>query len=413
MDNIFDVIVIGGGPAGMMAAGRVAELGRSVLLLEKNQNLGKKLLLTGGGRCNLTNNKSNIRELALSYKGSDQFLMSAFSQFDAVKSIEFFNSMGVKTKEEEYGRVFPVSDSSQTVLNALEKYMKTGGVEIKTKSAVKNVSFDRENKVFTVQLKNSDVFSAKSCVVAAGGMSHPETGSSGEGFNWLEKMGHKIIKTDVSLVPIAIKDGWVKKAAGLTLNDIKLTVFLDGKKQFIQKGKILFTHFGISGPTVLNMSKDVGELLRGGEVIIKLDLFPKLDLGALKQNLQGVLVAESNKKIKNTLGAIIPLALVPIILKITEIDGETPNHSVSHEDRKKLVKIFKEIPVLVDGLLGADRAIVSSGGVPLEEINFKTMESRVVPGLFIVGDMLNINRPSGGYSLQLCWTTGFIAGSNS
>ncbi len=412
MDNIFDVVVIGGGPAGMMAAGRAAELGRSVLLLEKNQNLGKKLLLTGGGRCNLTNNKPNIRELALGYKGSDQFLMSAFSQFDVAKTIEFFNDLGVKIKEEEYGRVFPVSDKAQTVLDALLKYMKNGGVKIKIKSAVKNVSFDKENKIFTIQLKNDEVFMAKSCVVATGGVSHPETGSTGEGFDWLKKLGHKIIKTDASLVPIAVKDKWIKDLSGLTLNDIKLTVFLDNKKQFIKKGKILFTHFGVSGPTVLNMSKDIGELLSAGEVIIKLDLFPKLDLGTLKQNLQNILVAESNKKLKNTLGLIVPLAIVPIILKITGIDGETLNHSVRHEERIKLINCMKEIPMHIEGLLGPHRAIVSSGGVALEEINFKTMQSRILPELFIVGDCLNIDRPSGGYSLQLCWTTGFIAGSS-
>jgi len=413
MDNILDVIVIGGGPAGMMAAGRAAELGRSVLLLEKNINLGKKLLLTGGGRCNLTNNKPNIRELALSYKGSDQFLMSAFSQFDATKNIEFFNSIGVKTKEEEYGRVFPVSDKAQTVLDALLKYMKNGGVEIKIKAVVVDVSFDKETNLFNVQLKNGESFSAKSCVVATGGVSHPETGSTGDGFNWLKKLGHKIIKTDASLVPLAVKDKWIKELSGLTLNDIKLTVFLDNKKQFIQKGKILFTHFGISGPTVLNMSKDIGELLRAGEVVIKLDLFPKLDLGKLKQNLQNILVAESNKKIKNTLGEMIPLSLVSVILKISGINTETLNHSVRHEERIKLVKFMKEIPMRVEGLLGADKAIVSSGGVSLEEVDFKIMQSRILPNLFIVGDALNINRPSGGYSLQLCWTTGYVAGNNT
>jgi len=412
MDNIFDVIVIGGGPAGMMAAGRAAELGRSVLLLEKNEKLGRKLLLTGGGRGNLTNNKQSIRELALCYKNCDQFLMSAFSQFNASKTLEFFNSMGIKTKEEEYGRVFPVSDKSQTILDALIKYMKKSGVEIKTKAVVVNISFNKETDLFNIQLKNGEVFLAKACIVATGGVSHPETGSTGDGFDWLKKMGHKIIKTDVSLVPIAIKDKWVKDLAGLTLNDIKLTIFLDDKKQFIQKGKILFTHFGISGPTVLNMSKDIGKLLRGGEVIIKLDLFPKLDLGTLKQNLQNILVVESNKKIKNTLGSLVPLATVPMILKTIKVDGETVNHSLRHEDRMKIIKFIKEIPMIVDGLLGPDKAIVSSGGVPPEEINFKTMQSRIIPSLFIVGDAININRPSGGYSLQLCWTSGFIAGSN-
>ncbi|MEK7478447.1 MAG: aminoacetone oxidase family FAD-binding enzyme [Patescibacteria group bacterium] len=420
--NIWDVVVIGGGPAGMMATGRAAEMGHSVLLLEKNQILGKKLLLTGGGRCNFTNNKQNIRDLALSYKESDQFLMSAFSQFDAVKTIEFFNERGMKTKEEAEGRVFPVSDKAQTVLDVLVKYMKNGGVEIKKGVAVVDITFNKENSIFAIQLstygrsvnvgKNRETFLAKSCVIATGGVSHPETGSMGEGFNWLKKLGHKIIKTDASLVPIAVKDKWIKELSGLTLNDIKLTAYLDGKKQFIQKGKILFTHFGISGPTVLNMSKDVGELLHSGEVVIKLDLFPKLDLGTLKQNLQKILVAESNKKLKNTLNALIPLTLVPVMLKLAGIDGETANHSVSHEDRTKLVKYMKEIPMRIEGLLGADKAIVSSGGVPLEEVNFKTMQSRIVPQLFIVGDALNINRPSGGYSLQLCWTTGFVAGNN-
>jgi len=411
-NNIYDVVVIGGGPAGMMAAGRAAEKGRSVLLLEKNQTLGNKLLLTGGGRCNFTNNKKNIRDLALSYKGSDQFLMSAFSQFDAVKTIEFFNTRGIKTKEEEYGRVFPVSDKAQTVLDAMVKYMKTGGAALKTNADVVNITFNKENDLFAVQLKNKEVFAGRSCVVATGGVSHPETGSTGDGFIWLKKLGHKIVKTDASLVPIAVKDKWIKELSGLTLNDIKLTAYLDGKKQFIQKGKILFTHFGISGPTVLNISKDIGELLNSGEVVIKLDLFPKLDLGTLKNDLQKILVAESNKKLKNTLNALIPLTLVPAILKMTGIDGETANHSVSHEDRMKLVKYFKEIPMHIEGLLGADKAIVSSGGVPLEEVNFKTMQSRILPKLFIVGDALNINRPSGGYSLQLCWTTGFVAGNS-
>ena len=412
-NKIWDVVVIGGGPAGMMAAGRAAELGRSVLLLEKNEALGRKLLITGGGRCNFTNNKKNIRDLATSYKGSDQFLMSAFSQFDVAKTIKFFNDRGMKAKEEAEGRIFPVSDKAQSVLDVLIKYMKVGKVEIKTNADVVNITFNKENDLFAIQLKNKEVFSAKSCIVSTGGVSHPETGSTGDGFVWLKKMGHTIVRPNAALVPIALKDRWVKELAGLTLNDIKLTVFLDNKKQLIQKGKILFTHFGISGPTVLNMSKEVGEILGYGEVTIKLDLFPKLDLGTLKQNLQKILVAESNKKIKNTLNAFVPLTLVPVILRLTSIDGEILNHSLSHENRMKIVKCVKEISMNVKELMGADMAIVSSGGIALEEVNFKTMQSRILPQLFIVGDALNINRPSGGYSLQLCWTTGFVAGSNA
>lgn len=412
-ENKFDVIVIGGGPSGMMAAGRAAELGRSVLLLEKNSTLGKKLLMTGGGRCNLTNNKQNMRTMVAQYKGSDQFLMSAFSQLDVAKTIEFFNSRGMETKEEAEGRIFPSSDKAQSVLRVLLKYMDKGGVEVRTNVTVADLFLDEKKEYVMVKTKDGKVFTARSCVVATGGVSHPETGSTGEGFVWLKKMGHTIIENNFALVPIAIKDEWAKQLAGVTLADIKLTTFQNGEKQDTQKGKILFTHFGISGPMVLNMSKDVGELLHRGEVIIILDLFPKLDQGALKQSLQNILVAESNKKLKNTLSAIIPSAFVPIILSMTGIDGEISNHSIRHEDRIKLISQMKEIPMRVEGLLGADKAIVSSGGVALREVNFKTMQSRIAPQIYVTGDVLNVDRPSGGYSLQLCWTTGFVAGSNA
>ncbi len=410
---MWDVIVIGGGPAGMMAAGRAAELGRSVLLLEKNPILGKKLLITGGGRCNLTNNKQNIRVMAAQYKGSGQFLMSAFSQFDVAKTLNFFNSQGMATKEEAEGRMFPSSNTSQSVLDVLVRYMNKGKVEVRTNSMIDNLSLDDEKKYITLRLKKGKMLTARSCIVAAGGTSHPETGSTGEGFIWLKKIGHTIVKNNFALVPITIEDEWVKKIAGVTLRDIKLTTTQNGKKQNAQKGKLLFTHFGISGPTILNMSKDIRELMYGGEVIIMLDLFPKLDPNALKQSLQDILIAESNKKLKNTLSALVPSALVSVILKITGINGEVANHSIRREDRMKLIKYMKEIPMHVKGLLGANKAIVSSGGVAPEEVNFKTMQSRIVPQIYIIGDALNINRPSGGYSLQLCWTTGFVAGSNA
>lgn len=410
---MWSVIVIGGGPAGMMAAGRAAELGRSVLLLEKNPKLGKKLLLTGGGRCNLTNNKQNMRVMAAQYKGSEQFLMSVFSQFDVTKTLDFFNQRGMKTKEEEDGRIFPFSNVSRSVLDVLVKYMDDGGVEVRTNAIVADLFFDEKKENIAIRLNGGEVFMARSCVIATGGVSHPETGSTGDGFAWIEKMGHTIIKNNFILVPVTIKDEWVKKMAGVTLDDIKLTITQNGKKYDVQKGKLLFTHFGISGPMVLNMSKDIGELLRGGEVVIMLDLFPKFNHDTVKQKLQNILVVESNKKLKNALGAFVPSAFVPAIFAMTGIDGETANHSIRHEDRMKLVKYMKEIPMRVEGLLGADKAIASSGGVALEEVNFKTMQSRIASQIYIVGDALNINRPSGGYSLQLCWTTGFVAGSNA
>ncbi len=395
-----------------MAAGRAAERGRSVLLLEKNPILGKKLLTTGGGRCNVTNNKPDIRTLAAEYKGSGQFLMSAFSQFDVAKTLDFFNSRGMPTKEELNGRIFPASDRSESVLDVLIKYLAQGGVEVRTNTMIRDLAFSKSKKLVTVTLQNGTELQAKSCVVATGGTSHPETGSTGDGFIWLARLGHTIIKNDFALVPLAVKDRWVKKISGVTLDDIKITVLQDGKKQETQRGRLLFTHFGVSGPMILNMSKSIGELLHGGEVTIMIDLLPQLDLGALKQNLQTILVAESNRKLKNSLGTLVPGALIPVLLNLTGINGETPSHSVSHSDRLKLVQGLKAIPLHIEGLLGANKAIVSSGGVDLREVNFKTMQSRLAPPIYLTGDVLNINRPSGGYSLQICWTTGFIAGSN-
>ncbi|HUX35906.1 MAG TPA: aminoacetone oxidase family FAD-binding enzyme [Candidatus Paceibacterota bacterium] len=423
----YDVVVVGGGPAGMMAAGRAAELGKSVLLLEKNSTLGKKLLITGGGRCNVTNNPSTAlrtgspgtRAMLAKYKDSDKFLFSAFSQFGAKDTLEFFNKRGMATKEENEGRIFPISDKAQSVWDVLFRYMKEGGVEIRTNQEVIGLSVGKDGNSVIVKLKNKTELIAKSCVLATGGTSRPETGSTGEGFKWLKKLGHKIIENDVALVPVAIKDlprrqagVWSKKLSGVALKDIKLTTFQNGEKQAAQIGKLLFTHFGISGPTVLNMSKEIGELLKYGEVSIKLDLFPKLDQGALKKKLQELLITESNKKLKNTLGKLIPSALVGAVLELSNIDGETANHSVRSGDRVKLAALLKTIPLNVKGLLGSDKAVVSSGGVALEEVNFKTMQSRIVPNLYLVGDVLNIDRPSGGYSLQLCWTTGFVAGTN-
>ena len=412
-EKIWDVVVIGGGPAGMIAAGRAAELGRSVLLLEKNPSIGKKLLITGGGRCNVTNNKPDVRTMLAKYKGSDKFLFSAFSQFAVAETLEFFSQRGMAVKEENEGRIFPVSDKSQSVWNVLEKYMKEGGVKIQTNSAVSDILIDKGTKDLNIYLKNKTALTAKSCIIATGGTSHPETGSTGEGFLWLKKLGHKIIRSEASLVPVELKDAWAKKLGGVTLDNIKLTVFQNKEKQDAKIGKLLFTHFGISGPTVLNMSKNIGELAQYGEVVIILDLFPKLDSGAMRQKLQDLLVTESNKMLKNTLSKLIPSALVDAVLKLADIAGETPNHSVRSDDRKKLVALMKAIPLNVKGLLGEDKAIVSSGGVALEEVNFKTMQSRLVPNLYIVGDALNIDRPSGGYSLQICWTTGYVAGSNS
>lgn len=416
-DTIWDAVVIGAGPAGMMAAGRAAELGAnktgySVLLLEKNSILGKKLLITGGGRCNLTNTGIAIPTLPAKYKDNAKFLFSAFSQFSVQDTLNFFNQRKLATKEENEGRIFPVSDKAQSVWDVLVRYMKKNGVRIQANARVRGIATDLEKKYIYIQMSNGKKIITRSCVVATGGISHPETGSTGDGFTWLKKIGHTIVDSDFALVPIALKDSWAKKLGGITLKDIKLTIFQNNEKRGSQNGNLLFTHFGVSGPTILNMSKEIGELMQYGEVTIELDIFPGLDHGTLKQKLQALLVGESNRKLKNTLGKLLPSAFTSAVLELGHIDGEIANHSVRREERIRLTRLMKAIPLNVKGLLGANKAVISSGGVALTEVNFKTMQSHLVPNLYIIGDVLNIDRPSGGYSLQLCWTTGFVAGSS-
>jgi predicted Rossmann fold flavoprotein len=414
--TLWDVVVIGGGASGMMAAGTAAARGKKVLLLEKNPELGKKLLITGGGRCNVTNNKTDNRAMLAKYKGNDQFLFSTFSQWNVESTLSFFNSRGMETKEENEGRIFPLSNSAQSVYDVLHAYMKEGGVQVHKSSTVAGIARDKNIDAFSILTKSGNKIGAKKVILATGGTSRPETGSTGEGFLWLKKLKHTVIENDFALVPIALTDAWVKRISGLTIPDIRLTTYQthEGKlvKQDAYKGKVLFTHVGISGPTVLNMSRDVGELLKYGDVVIGLDLFPAKDGGKLRTELQTILVSESNRKLKNVLSMLIPSSLVTPILRLAELDGDTFCHSVRTEDRLKLIETIKNIPLHVKGLLGKEKAVVSSGGVPLTEVDTKTMESRIVPGLFLIGDVLNIDRPSGGYSLQLCWTTGHVAGEH-
>lgn len=412
MDNkIWDVVVIGGGPAGMMAAGRAAERGKRVLLLEKNDSLGKKLRITGGGRCNVTNNKPEISVLISSYKNSPKPLYSLFSQFGVSDTLDFFHSRNMQTKLEPEDRVFPLSNKAESVWQVMVDFIKNQNVTIKTFAEVKSISVEDSSQFIKIHLVNS-VITAKSCVVATGGTSHPETGSTGDGFIWLKQLGHTINANNFALVPVALKDKWIASVAGLTLDEVKISIYQYNKKQDSKKGRILFTHVGLSGPTILNMSSKIGELLQEDDVFIDLDLFPELDLAQMKRELHETLSADTNKKIKNVLHLLIPKRLVPIFLDFAKVDPETFNHSVTKAQRSELIKLFKGLRLTVKGLLGADKAIVSSGGVKIEEVNFKTMMSRIIPNLFIVGDVLDIDRPSGGYSLQICWASGYVAGDN-
>jgi len=408
-NKIWDVIVIGGGPAGMIAAGKAAQRAKSVLLIEKNRILGKKLLVTGGGRCNLTNYKPDVKDLIMSYKNKPKALYSVFNQFSVLDTLDFFNSKGIQTKVEAEGRVFPVTNKAKSILDTLIDYMKNGNVLIKTNTTITNLS--KKNNLFSITT-NDTTYSSNTCILATGGLSAPITGSTGDGYKWLSKLGHKIVDNSLALVPIALKEDWPKQLSGLVLKDIEISIWQNNKKKLRKNGKFLFTHFGASGPTILNMSSTIGELLKSGKVVIKLDLHPSLNFAELKDQFNTHLQKENNKSIKISLKNFVTPALIPHLLQLINLDGNTPTHSVTKEKRLKLIHLLKEISFEVKNLLGADKAIISAGGVKKQDINFYTMESKIVSELYIVGDLLNIDKPSGGYSLQLCWSTGWIAGKN-
>ncbi len=409
---LYDVIVVGGGASGMMVAGCSAELGKRVLLLEKNNQLGVKLALTGGGRCNITNAEEDVRLFVSKYGATGKFLHSAFAQFSSKDTFSFFKSKGLPLKVEEYKRVFPETERATDVIESFERYLAKGKVSVRTGVTVKG--FVAENQYIGKVQTDAGDFSAHSFVLATGGVSHPETGSTGDGFSWLRALGHTVVAPSPTLVPLKVHETWAKKLLGVSLPMVQITFFVDKEKKFSRKGPLLFTHFGISGPTVLNSAGKVSSLLKEGVVTVALDLFPGVDQGAVDRKVTETFDANKNKSLKNVLKEIVLHGISDtIIALVPSIDPEIKVHSVTKGDRKKIVALLKWLPLTITGLMGLDRAVVADGGLPLTEVDMHTMRSLRYKNLFVTGDLLNIERPSGGYSLQLCWTTGFVAGSNA
>ena len=404
-----------------MSAGRAAERGAKVLLLEKNKKMGEKLKITGGGRCNITNAEYDTHELLKHYGSAGKFLFSAFAKFGVKDTFSFFESRGLSLVVEARNRAFPKTHKALDVYNVLEKYVKGGNATIKVNSPVTKVNFEKGH-IISVFCGDQEYF-ANNFIFATGDTTHRETGSTGDGFNWLRKIGHTVVDPTPSIVPLAVADTWVKKLAGITLEEMKITFFTDGVKDFSKKGRLLFTHFGLSGPLILNSASKVSDLLRSGTVTAIIDPFHSEDLGALEKRIIGVFNQNKNKILKNVMSEIVPRGMGKGLLFLIasdsntkanskdKIDIEKKVHSVTVEERKKLVRLLKSLSVTITGLMGEDRAVVSDGGVSLEEIDMRTMKSKIVDNLYVTGDLLHINRPSGGYSLQLCWTTGYVAGS--
>jgi predicted Rossmann fold flavoprotein len=406
---MYDVAVIGGGPAGMMAAIHAAERGARVVLLEKNEKLGKKLLITGGGRCNVTNATFDNRMLAQKYGKKGAFLLSPLSQWSAQSTINFFESRGMPTKVENESRVFPVSNSAQSVWDILVRDLKKYKVKILLNTPVTKISHAGES--ITGVETSHGIIQAHAYIITTGGTARPETGSTGEGFKWLTKLGHTTGTPASALVPVKVAEPWIKKLQGLALPNVKISLLENGIRREGKVGKILFTHFGLSGPLVLNMSRTIDEAMREGSVILSLDLFPVLDHSALDVTLRAHLDKHQNKKWQNALGGFAPALLVPALVGLSDIDPELFVNKVSRASRLAFVKKIKDLRITPIGLLGVEKAIVSSGGVILKEVNFKTMRSLKIQNLYLAGDVLDFDRPSGGFSLQICWTTGYVAGT--
>lgn len=408
----YDLIVIGGGASGMMAAGRAAERGFRVLLIEKNKKLGEKLRISGGGRCNITNAEEDVHVLLKAYGKAEQFLYALFSQFGVKETFSFFESRGLPLVVQARKRAFPNTEKAEDVVKTLIKYLQSGGVTVLTGKGVTGVHHDKYGISGIVCGK--ETYTATNYLFATGSMSHKETGSTGDGFKWLTRLGHTVKEATPTIVPLGTGEEWGHMLAGVSLSFMKITFFVDEKKALSKTGKILFTHFGISGPLILNLAHTVGDLLHSGHVTALIDAYPHTDLGSLEKTIIKVFDANKNKALKNIIKEFAPEGThkgISVLLK-ERLDIEKKVHLVTKEERKVIVRLLKALPLSITGLMGFDRAVIADGGVVLEEIDMRTMRSKKVPNLFVTGDLLHINRPSGGFSLQLCWSTGYVAGNH-
>lgn len=411
-EQIFDVIVVGGGASGMMAAGIASSRGKKVLLLEKNLRLGEKLRISGGGRCNITNEEYDVRAFLSHYKSAADFLYSPFSEFGVSNTFAFFESLGLPLVVQARNRAFPHTQKAIDVCNKLIENLKKYEVIVKTNCGVKKVL--QEGKEVIGVETNQGIFKAKSFIFSTGGVSHPETGSTGDGFKWLRTLGHTVKDPTPTIVPLSVEEEWVKSLAGVSLSFMKITFYLEGKKQFSKTGKVLFTHFGLSGPLILNSAAEVGELLLNGQVTATIDTYPDTNLGDMDKKVVNLFDSMKNNELKTAFKELVPAGTARALQTIfPKMDFAKKVHSVTREERKQIVNTLKALPITITGLMGNDRAVSADGGVVLSEVDTKTMRSKILDNLYLTGDLLHINRPSGGYSLQLCWTTGFVAGNSA
>lgn len=413
----FDVVVIGAGPAGIFAACRARTKGANTLLIEKNTLIGKKLLITGKGRCNITNSGS-IEEFISSY-ANGKFLYQAFGRFFNDDLIKFFESRGVETKVERGGRVFPVSDRSEDVVEALAEYLKISRVTVMTGEKAERIIVEsgegQKARVCGVKLAQSDkIVKAGRVVIATGGLSYPLTGSTGDGYRMAKELGHEVMPLMPSLVPLVTKEKYVRELAGLSLKNITVTSFADGKKLDSDYGEMLFTHFGVSGPVILTLSGQIAECLAGKQKVhISINLKMGLDEGTLKARLLRELDGAGLKTIANIMKTLLPQSMIPVFLAVTGIDPEKKGNQITKLERAAIQKWLTDFRLEIGSTRGFEDAIVTKGGVALKEINPKTMESKIITGLYFCGETIDVDGVTGGYNLQAAFSTGYLAGENA
>ncbi len=407
--NSADVLVIGGGAAGLMAAGTAASRGKSVILVEKNRILGKKLLITGKGRCNITNACEDMETLLENVTVNRTFLYSAFYGFTNEDTIKFFNDLGVETKIERGNRVFPVSDKSQSVVNALTSFVKKSGVNI-IYDRVTDILTDNNTSVYGVKCEKSGIIKAKSVVLATGGASYPLTGSTGDGYKWARDLGHKIVDITPSLVPVEIEEKWAYDLMGTSLKNIEITVVNEkNKKIYKDFGELMFAHFGLTGPVILSASAHMRPM-ESAKYKIFLDLKPALDEKTLDARLLRDFQKFANRDFINSLSELIPQGLIDTIVMLSGIDPRKKVNSITKEERKKLVSTIKGIEFNVNGFCPIEQAIITSGGVSVKDIDASTMESKKVKNLYFAGEIIDVDAYTGGFNLQIAFSTGRLAG---
>lgn len=395
----------------MMAAISAAESGKSVELFEKNEKLGKKLFITGKGRCNITN-AADLEDFFPAVTSNPKFLYSAFYSFTNEQVIALFERLGVRTKVERGGRVFPVSDHSSDVIQALRGEMDRLGVNVHLRAEVKNLIID-ERAAKGVTLSDGRKVYGDAVIVATGGISYPSTGSTGDGYRFAGKCGHKVTELSPSLVPMEVKEWYAGELMGLSLRNIEIRI-TDGKKKLYQEfGEMLFTHYGVTGPVILSASSIVGNRLKDKELTLHIDLKPALTEEQLDKRVLREFEANHNRQFKNAVDSLFPAKLRPVMVELSGIPEEKKVHEITKEERLRFVRLIKDFTMTLTGLRGYNEAIITKGGVSVKEIDPGTMESKLVKGLYFAGEVLDLDAVTGGYNLQIAWSTGYLAGMNA